>query len=322
MARLSFLGRARRSVIGLDVGSNAVRAAQVSFGGPKPVVQKLGQVALPPGTMTEGQALNPPALTAAVMELRKALGLRKAEVVLGCEQLRGTNRTAELPWVPQKLRQQALPLLASDILPTESGDASNLIVDFAEYSESTGDDGGRLMIGMVAVAYNEALLTQIAAIEAAGLRVSRVDLSGFGLVRSLASSLDREEPEAILDIGARTGLVVIHIGGRPQVVRMFPIPVESDVGRLIDEVNSSLRMLPDGRSRELTRIAVTGGSASAETVASLSREYETGGLPAPIEVESAFRNVELGDVQLGARQLQVMAATAAVCVGLALGEAA
>ena len=36
-------------VIGLDIGTHAVRAVELSFGRGRPVVQRMGQVALPPG---------------------------------------------------------------------------------------------------------------------------------------------------------------------------------------------------------------------------------------------------------------------------------
>lgn len=315
MAPLGFVKRARRPVIGLDVGASAVRAAVVSFRGPRPVVQKLGQVALPPGTVIDGQVADPTTLTAAVLELRKGLGVRGGDVVLGCEQLRGVVRVIDLPWIPTKLREESLALLAADKL---SMVAEDIVADFDEYAEATDDEGSPLMNGLVAVASTQALLTEVQAVEAAGLRVSRIDLSALALVRSLAADLKQPEPEAIVDIGIHSALVVIHTGGRPQVVRMSPIATEADAGRLISDIQASLNLLKtDEGGAGLTRLAVSGGAVTADVIARLSQVVHI-----PVEVESAFRNVDVGAVKLGAQQLRVMSATAAVCVGLALGDAA
>lgn len=314
MALPSF-GRKRRSALGLDIGSSAVRMAQVAFDGPKPVLEKLGQVALPPGTMLDGQVADPPALTEAINQLRGGLGIRKADVVLGCEQVRGVVRVVSLPWVPEKLRPQSLPLLAADMLPMQAEDA---VVDFVEYGQATAEDGSQLMQGLLAAASNEALLTAINAVEAAGLRVNRVDLSALALVRSLSANLDVDRPEAIVDIGLRAALVVVHAGGTAQFVRVLPIAADVDTGRLIDDIRTSVNFLaPAAGTTGVSRLVVTGGSATAELIDSLSDVVS-----APVELESAFNNVELGAVNLGPQQLRIMATTSAVCVGLALGEAA
>ncbi len=314
MAVLSF-GRKHRSAIGLDIGSSAVRLAQVGFGGPKPIVEKLGQVALPPGTMLDGQVADPPALTEAINQLRGGLGIRKAEVVLGCEQVRGVARVVSLPWVSPKVRRQALPLLASEELSMLGDDA---VVDFAQYAEGTADDGSPVMRGLLAAASNQALLIEVEAVEAAGLRVSRVDLSALALVRSLSVNQAVGEPEAIVDVGLRVALVVVHSGGVTHSVRSLPIAADADLGRLIEDIRTSVNFLaPAAGPAEVGRLVVTGGSATSELVDSLSDV-----VTAPVAIESAFNNVELGAVKLGPQQLRIMAMTSAVCVGLALGEAA
>ncbi|MDP3972215.1 MAG: hypothetical protein Q8P61_04795, partial [Candidatus Nanopelagicales bacterium] len=110
-------GKSRGPGIGLDIGGSGVRGAVVIRRGADLVVTKIGQVALQPGAVREGQIMQPETVTQALRELRQALKLGKAPVVLGCEQLRTFVRAIVLPWIPPKNRIESLPLLAADVIP-------------------------------------------------------------------------------------------------------------------------------------------------------------------------------------------------------------
>ncbi len=49
-------------VVGLDIGSHAVRAAEVSFGRGLPTLQHFGQVSLPFGAVVAGDRGSPPSV--------------------------------------------------------------------------------------------------------------------------------------------------------------------------------------------------------------------------------------------------------------------
>ena len=49
---------ARRSAIGLDIGTSGVRAAELSFGKGAVTLEKFGQVALPEGAVRDGEVVN------------------------------------------------------------------------------------------------------------------------------------------------------------------------------------------------------------------------------------------------------------------------
>ena len=57
-----------RRLIGLDIGTNAVRVAEIEAGDP-PRLTSFGQVALPAGAMRDGEVVDPAAVTAAVQRL-------------------------------------------------------------------------------------------------------------------------------------------------------------------------------------------------------------------------------------------------------------
>jgi type IV pilus assembly protein PilM len=63
----------------------------------------------------------------------------------------------------------------------------------------------------------EPVLAAVQAVERAGLRVARVDLSSLAMLRSIAD--ENLETEAVIDIGAHLTSIVIHEQGIPKVVR-------------------------------------------------------------------------------------------------------
>ena len=85
-----------RRLIGLDIGTNAVRVAELELSDP-PRLTSFGQVALPPGAMRDGEVIDPSAVTAAIQRLWKELSLKKAPVRIGVASPRVLVRTVDLP---------------------------------------------------------------------------------------------------------------------------------------------------------------------------------------------------------------------------------
>jgi type IV pilus assembly protein PilM len=63
-----------RRLIGLDIGTNAVRVAEIEPGDPARVTS-FGQVALPPGAMRDGEIVDEAVVTDAIQRLWKDLSL-------------------------------------------------------------------------------------------------------------------------------------------------------------------------------------------------------------------------------------------------------
>jgi type IV pilus assembly protein PilM len=91
------------------------------------------------------------------------------------------------------------------------------LLDFFPLSEPGKSE---TVTGLVVAAPKENVLTTVRAVERAGLRVARVDLASFAILRSAA--VLAAPVEAIVDIGAHASTVVVHAGGRPLIVRTIP----------------------------------------------------------------------------------------------------
>jgi type IV pilus assembly protein PilM len=208
--------------------------------------------------------------------------------------------------------------------------------------------------GLLIAAPKDAVLAAVEAVEHAGLRVTRVDLASFALLRA-ASNLDGRV-EAIVDIGAQATSVIVHADGEPLIVRTIPrggaditdvmasqldVPgpdaeilkcrvglrtdvdpdaaavVREAVRPLINEIRSSFAYLSSGdRHTRVDRLALSGGGALLPGLA------EELGSQLNVEVVSVNPAQRLRDKIHGRHDsLVAFRSTAGVSIGLTLGAA-
>ena len=128
-----------RRLIGLDIGTNAVRVAELELSDP-PRLTSFGQVALPPGAMRDGEVVDPAAVTAAIQRLWKELSLKKAPVRVGVASPRVLVRTVDLPTMSDDELAGALQFQAQDLIPIPLEDA---VLDFQVLESLPMPEAGR-----------------------------------------------------------------------------------------------------------------------------------------------------------------------------------
>src|SRR5687768_9796459 len=114
-------------VIGLDIGTFAVRAAEVDVGGDRPTLLRFGQVTLPPGAVVNGEVEDSEAVGAALRRLWSESGFRAKQVVLGVANQRVIVRQAEVPAMSEDDMRSALRFEAQELIPIPLDEA---ILDF------------------------------------------------------------------------------------------------------------------------------------------------------------------------------------------------
>jgi type IV pilus assembly protein PilM len=215
-----------RRLIGLDIGTNAVRVAELELSDP-PRLTSFGQVALPPGAMRDGEVIDPSAVTAAIQRLWKELSLKKAPVRIGVASPRVLVRTVDLPTMSDDELAGALQFQAQDLIPIPLEDA---VLDFQVLEslptpEPVGDAPPAQPMSRVllAAAHKDLILNLTGAVRAAGLSVAAVDLVPLALVRSVGRRVSDNGTgvEAIVSIGGGVTVVVVHELGIPRFVRIL-----------------------------------------------------------------------------------------------------
>jgi len=210
-------------VVGLDIGTTAVRAAQVEFGsgGPsgkaQPTLSKYAQVALPLGAVRDGDVADQPAVSHALRQLWQVGKFDTKEVVIGVGSQRIVVRDLDLPWMPLQQLKASLPFQVQEMLPMQSGEALLDYYPTGEYSS----DSGRMVSGILVAAPRDTVAASILAVEGAGLRTTMVDLNAFAVLRAVARGDLAQRTVAFVDIGARVTNVVIASQGVPRLVRIL-----------------------------------------------------------------------------------------------------
>lgn len=347
-----------RTAIGLDIGSSAVRAAELSFGKSGVTLQRLGQVALPDGAVRDGEVVDAAAVSMALRHLWSRTGLSHKNVVLGVANQQVVVRTVNLPRMPLAELRASLPLQVGDMLPMPVHSAA---LDFYPLDEITDANGAQLR-GLLVAASLDMVTANVRAVEAAGLRVSTVDLTPFAVLRAMGTSgVADYEVEALVDVGATVTNIVVHSAGVPRFVRILLMGGEDVTDAVADELGvtqlqaeafkhdmSLLDLSGDTVTRALQAVDRVCDAFAVEVRGSL--EYFEGvsgtgpvdqivlsgggsqlaGLADRLQARTGVR-VRIGDPMSGLRvgslglsdeQLRVVRPLSAVPVGLALGAGA
>jgi len=330
------------SVVGIDIGSAAVRAVEVSDAGKaKPTLVRFHQVPLPVGAVSRGEVVEPNTVAAAIKALWSSGGFKSKSVVLGMGNHRVLARDLAVPKASMKHIREALPFQVQDMLPVPVADA---LLDFYPISESEGENGPQVN-GLLIAAVKEAVLGNVMAAEIAGLTPVEGDLIPFALSRAIHRGANTDGAVVQVDVGAGTTSVVITIAGVPQFVRLT-IDAEQ-----AEALKKSLGMAPAGASPEhhaavtiirevttellnslrntvnyftntrdhltVTRIVLTGGGAQLGGFADALGEMTR----LPVVAPESTGSVTLGR-GVDADQLKQTRGAFLVALGLALGSKA
>jgi type IV pilus assembly protein PilM len=251
--------------VGLDVGSTAVRAAEVALGGGQPSLVRAAQVPLAAGAVENGEVREPQVVTEAIRELWQRGGFKTRQATLGVGNQRAVVREVTVPALPPKELSQALPFQIQELIPIPLEDA---VLDHDVLDEFE-QEGTRMLRLLVVAAQRTMVTTMVDAATQAKVEPVGVDLVPFALIRSVGQGdgLNLDESgmggEAIVDVGADVTNICVH---------------ERGVARFV-------RILPSG-GRDVTRALADALSVTEEEAESLKWGQPVEGAPSPAEVQS------------------------------------
>ncbi|WP_199424065.1 type IV pilus assembly protein PilM [Actinotalea solisilvae] len=215
---------AKAGVIGLDIGTTRVRAAEVVFGGggrgvnAQPTLVRYGEAPLPPGAVRDGEVADQATVSGTIRQLWAEARFPSKDVNIGVGNQRVVVRELDLPWMPPSQVRASLPFQVQELLPMSTDEA---VLDYYATGETDGPNG-RMLQGMLVAATRDTVNANVMAVETAGLRPQLVDLNPFALMRSVVRGDLAQRTVGVVDIGARVTQVIISAHGAPQFVRMLP----------------------------------------------------------------------------------------------------
>jgi type IV pilus assembly protein PilM len=209
-------------VVGLDIGTSGVRAAELTLSKGGATLERFGQVALPLGAVRDGEVVDPDVVAGAIRQLWSQAKFSTKKVVVGVANQKVVVRQVDLPWLPTAELKKALAFQVQDYIPMPVEQA---ILDFHPLEEFTNDSGGRMLRVLLVAAARDMVDSALVAVTRAGLSPEMVDLTSFAVLRSLVSmdsmGLDSLQAEALVDVGANITNIVVHQGGVPRFVRIL-----------------------------------------------------------------------------------------------------
>jgi type IV pilus assembly protein PilM len=346
--------RRAKSLVGLDLGSSAVKAIELKPAGKTYKVTAFGSEPIPPDSIVDGAIIDTAAVVDAVRRLFDRQQIKTREVAASLSGSAVIVKKISLPVMTDAELAESIYWEAEQYIPFDIQDV-NLDYQILD----AGDTAGKSTMEVLLVAAkNEKIADYTGVIGQAGRTAVVVDVDAFALQNAYEVNygIELDAVTVLLNAGASaTNVNILHgdqsvfsrdisIGGNAYTEALqrelsltFEQADELKQGRDVDgvtydEARPVLRAVTENvmleiqktfdffkataASDSLTRIVISGGASRAEGFAEMLGER----FEAPVEPFDPFRKIAFD-----ARRFQVDAAevgaTAAVAVGLALRRA-
>lgn len=284
-----------RTMVGLDVGSTAVRAVELSLGSDRPAITRAAQVAVPEGSVENGEVADVEGVGQAIRDLWRRGGFRGKQVTMGVGGQRVVVREVTLPSLPEKELRQALPFQVQDLIPIPIEEA---VLDF-DVIEELEQEGRKMSRLLVVAAQRQLIDQQLEAILRAKLEPVIVDLVPFALVRSVGRyeglGLEEEEggSEAVVDVGADLTNICVHERGVPRFVRILPSGGDDITTAVAGQLG-----IPEEEAEALKRGGAEGGAAPSDDARQAIRD-RSGALVDEIRSSVDFYRAQSPEARVG-----------------------
>ena len=353
MRIISGLLRRPTPLVGIDIGSSAVKAVELTAAGGRRIVATAGMRAVPAGSILKGEIVDRSAVAEAVRVLLGAADIRGRDVALSLPGGAVIAREITMPRMSRAELAGSIAWEAERHIPFELCDVN---LDY-QVVDRRGDAERRPPMVVLLVAAKKTTIAEYAAVVTeAGCVPAVVDVAAFALQNACAlqEGFERGGVVALLNCGASTINVNIVEGGRSVFTREIAAGGNACTEALrrsgtlsfeeAERVKKGLSLRKAGREdaesvlREATedlllevektfdffaasrapgridRILLSGGASQGAGFASAM----AGRFDVPLERFDPFRRTHVVGEQIGWRDPADLAAAAGVAAGLAL----
>lgn len=207
--------------VGLDITPSALVAVTLKRKGKHYTVAARSESPLAPGIVVDGEVHDADALGAAIKAFWSEHGIKDKTVAIGVANQRCITRVIEKVRIKGNKKQlrEAISFDVAEHLPIPLEEA---VWDFHTVDRWKAEDtGAEMERHVVVMVYRESVERYRDAVTAAGLKVARIDLNAFALMRAglpavklalLAEEAEDDPVIALLDVGPTSTNVVISRG--------------------------------------------------------------------------------------------------------------
>lgn len=283
MGSLSF--GSGQTAVGLDIGTDHVRVAQVKAAGAGYVLTAYGSVDLAIGAVADGEIVDVSAVASAIKEVWRRSGVHGKNCSVGVSNQRVIVRLIDLPFMERGELENAIQYQAQDYIPMAVEDS---ILDFEIIGDYMTPADEHMMEVLLVAAHREMIGNTVAAVEGANLKLDRVDVSSFAVVRAVLGDTpevlppDNGQASAVVHISSGLTNITVVERGIPRFNRVSSLAGSTFTRAVANVLNIGFDEAEDLKRRiGLPDVA----SAEPEAIPGVDPEY------VPVVYESIEREV-------------------------------
>ncbi|MEI8338841.1 MAG: type IV pilus assembly protein PilM [bacterium] len=215
---------------GLDIGSSAIRLVQLRGSGASKTLVKYSYVPIDSRISMSDSASDRAKLAGIIQQLVSKTVLSTKNVAVGIPSNRVFTTIADVDRLPPKELANSIKLQADSLIPTPIDESK---IDWAVIGDSPTDKTKQSII--LTSIPNKYVEDRLDMLEAIGLNVVAFEPDNLAMARALTPQ--DATPHIIIDIGRRSGDLVIIKGGIPFLTRSVPTGVGAIVKSATDNLN-------------------------------------------------------------------------------------
>jgi type IV pilus assembly protein PilM len=340
----------RNELLGLDIGSNSIKAVELDWKRKNPRLKVFGMIQLPPEAIVDGAFMDSASIVDSIRSLMDGLKVKTKRVAVSLSGHSVYIKTINVPSMSKDQLEESIKWEAEQQIPFDIEDVN---IDFQILDTQASPDQ---MPVLLVAAKKDMINDYTAVIEEAGLNPSIVDVDSFAIENAYNLTYESpvDEVAALVNIGASVMNINILQGGTSAFTRDISIGgrqiteeiqkrlkmtyeeaetlkvKERDAGdqntevekiiqataeQLATEVRRSLEFFAASSSLgEIKKIYLSGGCARIRMLPSLIEER----IGTPVEVFNPFTKIEYSMEEYSPEYIKEIGPLAAVAVGLAL----
>ncbi len=349
------LGKAK-SVVGLDIGSSALKAVELKAAGKGFKVIAFATEPIPPDSIVDGAIIDGTAVAEAIRRLFENKAFKSKEVAASLSGNAVIVKKITLPVMTEAELAESIYWEAEQYIPYDIQDVN---LDYQILDAGTGADSKGTMEVLLVAAKKEKIADYTGVISQAGRTPVVVDVDAFALQNAYEMNygLDPLAVVVLLNAGASAININILTGGQSLFTRDISIggnayteAVQKELnlpseaaeqvkkgqpvdGASFDEVRPVLHAVTENvlleiqktfdffkataASDRIDRIYLSGGASRVDGFAAALEER----FGSPVELFNPFKKMAFEPGKLGVADPDALVPTAAVAVGLALRKA-
>lgn len=343
----------RKQLVGLDIGSSAIKLVQLKESKGRYFLQKFGVKPLEPEVIVDGTVMDEGRVVSAIRELFEEANVKNKHVAISISGHAVIVKKISLPPMPDEELEGQVKLAAEQYIPF---DINEVNIDFHVLPPDPSGDAQADMSVILVAAKKDKINEFTELVKGAGLTPMIMDVDAFAIenMHAINYPMAQDETTALVNVGASVMNVNIIRGGVSLFTRDIPLggnryteAIQREMGMSYEDAEELKRggRAGDTGPAQLTNVidSVNGEVASeiARTAdyfktsmsnADLDRVLICGGvarikglvqqladrMQVPVEVANPFAEIDTSASDFDQETLEEMAPLAAVGVGLAL----